>query len=235
MGRYDHLIHVFEKEYNTMWGDFMPEYQAYFRGLGCMAGSSLYASYRCYMKEAFVDRVSNFHSEEEYLCWMGYDVNDPFGSFDAEISFWIGSDLDHMEEHIITEPTIVRIPAYWWHCPLEYRRVGKPVYFEVVHIRGEFGTYQYREVDGVKKLTYTGFTTFNGRVPCVKNASKKCDWCGACGKKKPEGILEPGMPGFSPMQAKNAKCVLDANKICDWCGKCGRKKPNFLDVSEPKK
>ena len=221
MGRYDHLIHTFEKEYNaTRWGDFMPEYQAYFRGRGCMADSNFYASYRCYMKEAFVDRTSNFHSEEEYLCFMGYDVADPFGSFDAEISFSIGPDLDHMEEHIITEPTIVRIPAYWWHCPLEYRRVTKPVYFEVVHLRGEFGTFQYREVDGEKKLTYTGFTTFTGRVPCVKDASKKCDYCGLCGKKKPADPMKD-----SPVFTMLSNCVLDPNKKCDYCGKCGKKKP----------
>lgn len=217
MGRYDHLIHTFEKEFNTMWGDFMPSYQAYFRGKGCMAEANLYASYRCYMKEAFVDRVSNFHSEEEYLCFMGYDMADPFGSFDAEISFWIGETQDQLEEHIITEPTIVRIPAYWWHCPLEYRRVTKPVYFEVVHLRGEFGTFMHREnEDGSKDLIYTGFTTFDGRVPCVKNASKKCDYCGACGRKKPEE---------KPQIQKLTRCALDPKKICDYCGKCGRKKP----------
>ena len=224
MGRYDHLIHEFEKEYNTVWGDFMPTYQAYFRGKGCMAEANLYASYRCYMKEAFVDRESNFHSEEEYLCFMGYDVADPFGSFDAEISFWIGKDLDHMEEHIITEPTIVRIPAYWWHCPLEYRRVTKPVYFEVVHLRGEFGTFSYREIDGVKKLCYTGFTTFDGRTPCVKNASKKCDFCGLCGKQPPKADAEKERPAFLPVDHGD-ECVFDPKKTCDYCGKCGKEKP----------
>lgn len=185
MSRYSNLIHVFEKEKNTMWGDFMPPYQAYFRGQGCMADATLYASYRCYMKEAFIDRTSNFHSEEEYLCFMGYDMADPFGSFDAEISLSVGQDLDHMEEHIITEPTIVRIPAYWWHCPLEYRRVTKPVYFEVVHLRGQFGTFAFREEEqGQKKLVYTGFTTFTGRQPCLLDASKTCDGCGKCGVRK---------------------------------------------------
>ncbi len=149
---------------------------------------------------------------------------DPFGSFDAEISFWIGPDLDHMEEHIITEPTIVRIPAYWWHCPLEYRRVTKPVYFEVVHLRGEFGTFQYREVDGEKKLVYTGFTTFTGRVPCVKNASKKCDFCGECGKQPPKPGAAPERPAFIPLNHGD-ECIFDHKKTCDYCGKCGKEKP----------
>jgi hypothetical protein len=175
------------------------------------------------MKEAFVDRESNFHSEEEYLCFMGYDAADPFGSFDAEISFWIGETLDSLEEHIITEPTIVRIPPYWWHCPLEYRRVTKPVYFEVLHLRGEFGTFQFREIDGEKKLVYTGFTTFTGRVPCVKDASKKCDLCGKCGKKAPQPGAMPQRPAFIPA-AGGDRCVFDGGKTCDLCGRCGKKK-----------
>ena len=224
MGRYDHLIHAFEKEYNgTRWGDFMPEYQAYFRGKGCMAEANFYASYRCYMKEAFVDRESNFHSEEEFLCFTGHDMADPFGSFDAEMRFWIGEDLDHMEEHVITEPTIVRIPPYWWHCPLEFRRVTKPVYLEVIHLRGEFGTFQYREIDGEKKLVYTGFTTFTGRQPCVKNASKACDFCGACGKKPPKP-RENAAPPLILKEGQEA-CVFNAGKVCDLCGRCGKKKP----------
>ena len=126
MGRYDHLVHTFEKQYNH-WGDFMPPYQAYFRGQDCMEGAEFYASYRCYMKEAFLDRETNIHTEEEHLCFMGYDMTDPFGSFDAEIELWIGKDPNHLEKHIITEPTIVRIPPFTWHCPLEFKRVTKPV------------------------------------------------------------------------------------------------------------
>ena len=134
-----------------------------------------------------------------------------------------GETLDSLEEHIITEPTIVRIPPYWWHCPLEYRRVTKPVYFEVLHLRGEFGTFQYREIDGEKKLVYTGFTTFTGRVPCVKDASKKCDRCGKCGKKAPQPGAAPQRPAFIPA-AGGDKCVFDSGKTCDYCGRCGKKK-----------
>ena len=179
MGKYDHLVFPFEHQ-KLGWGDFMPAYQTYFRGHDMMPDSTLYASYRCYMKEAFLDRTSNFHSEEELLCFVGYDMVDPWGSFDAEIHFSIGKDLDHMEEHIITEPTIVRIPAFYWHCPLEFVRVTKPVYFQVVHLRGKFGTYDFREKDGAHKMIYT---QLGGAKPCVEDPTKKCTLCGKCWRK----------------------------------------------------
>ena len=193
MGRYDHLVHTFEKQYN-FWGDFMPPYQAYFRGHDCMPESNFYASYRCYMKEAFVDRLANFHSEEEYLCFIGYDMTDPFGSFDAEIELYLGEDPDHLEKHVITEPTIVRIPAYMWHCPLEYKRVGKPVYFEVLHLRGKFATFmrQYDE-DGKPYLSYNGVSS--GKKPCRYEPGKKCTLCGRCWKEAQAKLDAEKAPG----------------------------------------
>lgn len=182
MGRYDKLVHTFNKD-KTGWGDFMPTYQAYFRGFDCMPEASFYSSYRCYMKEAFLDKVSNFHSEEEYLCFIGYDMTDPFGSFDAEIEFSIGMDLDHMEKHVITEPTIVRIPPFYWHCPLEFKRVTKPVYFQVMHLRGQFGTFAPQTgEDGKTRLIYTGLM----QHACVHDKSKKCTYCGRCWRESQE-------------------------------------------------
>ena len=182
MGKYDHLVHTFEKQYSHWAGDFMPEYQCYFRGQDCMADSSLYASYRCYMKEAFIDKAPNFHSEEEYLCFTGYDMLDPWGSFDAEIEFWIGKDPEHLEKHIITEPTMVYIPPNTWHCPLQYIRVGKPVYLQVLGTRGKFGFCQLKiNTDGTYEIEYAGSA---GHRPCVLEPGKQCTFCGRCRKEK---------------------------------------------------
>ena len=198
MSRYDHLIHEFEKQYNY-WGDFMPPYQAYFRGHDCMPDSSFYASYRCYMKEAFVDIWPNFHSEEEYLCFTGYDMVDPWGSFDAEIEFWIGNKLYKLEKHIITEPTIVRIPPYTWHCPLEYKRVTKPVYFQVLSMRGKFGRFFERtDADG---RTYVEYVGSKGHKPCSLDASKQCTFCGKCFKQS----LPPDTPKNATEAAERYK------------------------------
>ena len=183
MGKYDHLVYTFEKQYNHWAGGFMPEYQAYFRGHDCMPESTFYSSYRCYMADAFVDREPNFHSEEEYLCFTGYDMNDPWGSFDAEIEFWIGKDLNNLEKHIITKPTIVRIPPYTWHCPLQYRNVKKPVYLQVLCTRGKFGTFFYKEDEGGGyHIEYVGSA---GSKKCKINPKAQCTFCGKCFKAKP--------------------------------------------------
>ena len=145
-----------------------------------MPDSSLYASYRCYMKEAFVDREANFHAKEEYLCFTGYDMVDPWGSFDAEIEFWIGKSLDKLEKHIITEPTIVRIPPYHWHRPLEYKRVSKPVYLQVLGTRGKFGPF-FQRVDEAGKV-YIEYVGASGHKPCLLDLEKQCTFCGKCFK-----------------------------------------------------
>jgi hypothetical protein len=51
-------------------GAFLPKHQAYFARDSCMPGAGFILSYRPYMKEAYVDREPNFHTEEEYLCFI---------------------------------------------------------------------------------------------------------------------------------------------------------------------
>lgn len=181
MGRYDKLIYTFEKQY-THWGDFMPPYQAYFRGWDCMEEANLYTCYRCYMKEAFIDKYPNFHPEDEFLCFTGYDMQDPWGSFDAEIEFWIGKTPNSLEKHIITEPTMIRIPAFTWHCPLQYLRVSKPVYLQVLGTRGKFGFCRLKiNPDGSHEIEFAGSA---GNLPCVLEPGKQCVFCGRCRKMR---------------------------------------------------
>ena len=181
MGKYDHLVHTFKKQRNY-WGAFMPPYQAYFRGHDCMPDSSFYSSYRAYMTDAFVDKAPSFHSEDEYLCFIGHDMTDPWGSFDAEIEFWIGKEINQLEQHIFTKPTIVRIPAFYWHCPLQYHNVKKPVYMQVLSLRGKFGTYkcQYDE----KRGYYIEFAGSAGTKKCVFDPNAQCTFCGKCFKDR---------------------------------------------------
>jgi hypothetical protein len=58
-----------------------------------------------------------------YLYFLG--VND-LGDMDAEIEMGLGEE---QEIHKITTPTSVYIPKGLVHCPLNFRRVGKPILF----------------------------------------------------------------------------------------------------------
>jgi hypothetical protein len=44
--------------------------------------------------------------------------------FDAEIEFYLGG-----EKQVITTPAMVSVPAGLAHCPLIFKRIGKPIVF----------------------------------------------------------------------------------------------------------
>jgi hypothetical protein len=48
-------------------------------------------------------------------------ANPEIFDFDAEIEFYVGG-----EKQVITTPAVVSIPAGTAHCPLIFKRVGKP-------------------------------------------------------------------------------------------------------------
>ena len=51
----------------------------------------------------------------------------------------MGPALDKLEKIVITEPTAVRVPQNWWHGPLKFVRVGKPVLFQAALFSGRPG------------------------------------------------------------------------------------------------
>jgi hypothetical protein len=70
----------------------------------------------CLMEDA-----PHSHDFDMYLYFLG--VND-LGDMDAEIEMGLGEE---QEIHKITTPTSVYIPKGLVHCPLNFRRVGKPI------------------------------------------------------------------------------------------------------------
>jgi len=72
----------------------------------------------CLMEDA-----PHSHDFDMYLYFLG--VND-LGDMDAEIEMGLGEE---QEIHKITTPTSVYIPKGLVHCPLNFRRVGKPILF----------------------------------------------------------------------------------------------------------
>ena len=138
MGQYDWLFFQFPKE-ETHSGGMLPPVQAYFRGENSVPGSQVTLPYRAYLKPGVIDDEPHYHREEEYLAFVGHDLRDAFDSFDAEIVFYMGEDLDDMEKIVITEPTAVRVPQNWWHGPLKFVRVGKPVLFQAALFSGRPG------------------------------------------------------------------------------------------------
>ena len=71
---------------------------------------------------------------EEYAHSHDFDMYLYFHSFDADNMGDLGADIEiglgeEREIHKITTPTSVYIPAGMVHCPLEFKRVDKPILF----------------------------------------------------------------------------------------------------------
>jgi hypothetical protein len=64
------------------------------------------------------------HSFTEFFIFFGSNPLD-MKEFDADVEFSIGPEH---EKHVISSPSIVVMPPGVYHCPLNYARVGKPIY-----------------------------------------------------------------------------------------------------------
>ena len=179
MGKFDEYVYELPRRPSAC-GDVHAEPSVQYLGNESQPGSNLTMGFTVIRKETLESFPHFHHSIEEYLMFSGQDLCN-FFDFDAEIELWIGKDLNNMEKHVITKPTIVRIPPYTWHCPLEYKRVGKPVYFQLCGTRGKFGTFSYSDDgDGEYHIRYVGSA---GAKKCVYDENKQCVFCGKCWKQ----------------------------------------------------
>jgi len=61
------------------------------------------------------------HDFPHVMCFFGSNPMDKY-DFDADIEFYMEGEMQ-----LITKPSIVTVPAGITHCPLTFRRIGKPV------------------------------------------------------------------------------------------------------------
>ena len=77
----------------------------------------------------------------------------------------------------LPQPTVIRVPPNLWHCPINFKRVDKPVAFfpvypdgdwsKVVRQKNEAGEYEYLfEAASLRR--------------CVYDHEKICNYCGRC-------------------------------------------------------
>lgn len=87
------------------------------------------------------DNPAHTHNFQEYIAWYGTNPDDPT-DFDAEIEIYLGEE---QEKYVVTQPTIVNLPAGLVHCPMEIKRVGKPIVQLELMLPPEDGTPMTRE------------------------------------------------------------------------------------------
>jgi mannose-6-phosphate isomerase-like protein (cupin superfamily) len=76
-------------------------------------------------KPNLMETYAHSHEFDMYLVFSGMDPNN-MNDFGAEIELFFGEEG---EKHVITKPTVVYIPKGTVHCPLNFKRVDKPVLF----------------------------------------------------------------------------------------------------------
>lgn len=177
MGRkYEKLVFELPAEYNqiaALGGDsgFIMSPQAYFRGASQIPGANFNIGFQIFVKPFFLDRIPHRHDVDEYLIFLGGTFPNVF-DFDADIELTIGRP-EEAEVYHINKPTIIRIPANVYHCPLNFKKVGKPVFFQAALMQDMFSS-TYDNEEGEKVLWY------NGPLPCKLKPEKKCDCCRNC-------------------------------------------------------
>ncbi len=80
--------------------------------------------YHCVTKPILFNETHT-HNNEEILCFIGGNPRD-ITDFGAEVEMTLGAER---EKHLITQTTCVSIPANLPHCPLNIRKVDKPIVF----------------------------------------------------------------------------------------------------------
>ena len=217
MGKYDYLFYEFEPQ-ETSWGEWCHSPQAYFRGNADLPGSNLNVGFQVFKAPVYLEREPHFHREEEYLIFMGAQFPDVFSSWDAEVELFIGPSLDDMQRIVIDRPTVVRIPKGMWHCPLDFKRIDKPLFFQAALQHGNFGsTKRVMREDGSYYYEYVGD---EGR-PCILTAGKECNYCGTCFAGFDDVKIEQYWTVTGDLRPEYADlvCALpkEETKWGDWC------------------
>jgi len=87
-------------------------------------GGNITMDYHCVTKPKLFD-MTHSHDFQEVLCFMGgnpLDITD----FGAEVEIQLGPEH---EKHVITKASCISIPPNLPHCPLNIKRVDKPIIF----------------------------------------------------------------------------------------------------------
>lgn len=118
--------------------------------------------YHCINDTEYMHPEPHTHDFDELLGFVGgnpLDITD----FPAEIHFCFGKEK---EEHIITEPTMISIPAGLEHCPLTVTRCDKPIVMLEISLTNKFDSSEMkakREKEEAKKKRATAKKKMTGK------------------------------------------------------------------------
>jgi hypothetical protein len=185
--KFEKLFYEFVPE-ETKWGDWCNSPQAYFRGSRNIPEATMNCGFQVFTKPVLLQDEPHFHTFAENLVFLGAKLPDVYSSFDSEIHFYMGKTLDSMEKIVITEPTIIKVPKNYWHGPLNFVRVDKPIFFQAVMFSGTADSIKLVERDnGEQQYIFDGEAT----KKCFFDSNKNCIHCGYCFSHRDECAKAP--------------------------------------------
>lgn len=144
-----------------------------------MPGTNYHCGYQVIAAPTWMEEAHCHHGVEEYFVMIGANIENVW-DWDAEIDIMLGEDIDHMEQFTVDRPVIVRIPPNLWHCPINFRKINKPILWQAVYLNGTWGkTLARKRPDGMRYFEFMG----DGIQVCRKNPNAKCTYCGRCFKE----------------------------------------------------
>jgi hypothetical protein len=73
------------------------------------------------------------HDFDEFLCFMGTDPTSH--EFAAEVEISLGQEG---EKQIINTPSVVCVPKGLVHCPINFKKIDKPIVFVRIYLAPEY-------------------------------------------------------------------------------------------------
>ena len=92
-------------------------------------------NWECVAEPFYMIKKPHVHDFDEFLCFMGGNLLDIF-DFQAEIELYLGEEE---ELHIIDKPTIVYLPKKFIHCPMNFKRIDRPILFQKIFLAPGYG------------------------------------------------------------------------------------------------
>ena len=173
--KFEKLFYEFVPE-KTDWGPWSHSPQAFLHGEKDLPDAVMYTGYQVITAPVLMEDEPIYHREAENLVFLGATLPDVFSSFDAEIHFYMGKTLDTMEKIVVTEPTIIRVPKGYWHSPLNFVRVDKPLLFQAVLFAGRPGSIKMVEGPSGPHLLYSEAETHRRACSHTPGEPKSVPW-----------------------------------------------------------
>ncbi len=99
--------------------------------------TNLSIAWRYLTKPLVMDEIPHAHPEfDEFLVFLGGNLENMF-DFDADIEISMGKER---EIYKINKSTIIYIPKGLFHCPINFKRIGKPVLFQPIPLTPAYST-----------------------------------------------------------------------------------------------